>query len=199
MLDFSQSISCHGSIDFPSYNIDRLSSEVIERRRKSLRLSDDFRTLYKHGWYFGSINRTYFFTPEDSLRSPGEIAMESAAGLYHFYHEALKPSDITPNLLYEALIKGHYFGFSLEEFTSSLLGHRDDFLLSYRDGSPSLFSHRRQSVGGHPFSVFLTDKGYVGYTWLDENSDIRVDDILVALFEHRMPFILRLVEGGSTY
>lgn len=125
--------------------------------------------------------------------------MESAAGAYDFYHEALKPRDITPNLLYEALIKRHYFGFSLEEFTSSLLGHRDDFLLSYRGNSPSLFSHRRQSVGGHPFSVFLTDKGYVGYTWLDENSDIRVDDILVALIEHRMPFILRPVEGGSTY
>lgn len=115
--------------------------------------------------------------------------MESAAGVYDFYHEALKPRGITPNLLYEALIKRHYFGFSLEEFTSSLLGHRDDFLLSLRYDSPS----------GHPFSVFLTDKGYVGYTWLNKNSDIRVDDILVALFEHRMPFILRPVEGGSTY
>ncbi|CAN9182339.1 unnamed protein product [Alternaria alternata] len=189
VLDFSQSISGDASIDFPGYSIDRLSSEVIERRRKSLRLSDDSRTLYKHGRYIGSITRTYFFTPEDSSRSLSEIAMESAAGVYDFYHEALKPRGITPDLLYEALIKRHHFGFSVEEFTSTLLGHRGDFLLSFRDDSPS----------GHPFSIFLTDKGYVGYTWLDRNSDIRVDDILVALFELRMPFILRPVEGGFTY
>ncbi|CAI9634610.1 hypothetical protein GT037_004159 [Alternaria burnsii] len=165
----------------------RLISEGVERRRKSLRLSNDSRTLYKHGLYIGTIIGTYTFTANTGIFGlwSGVTAIDPAAGLHDFYHEVLQPKGITPKCLLEALDAKLIYHGSLAEFTSSLSGHRDEFVPVFR----------AHDLDRHKFAVFLTDRGDVGLTWLHNTVDIRADDILVALFERQMPFVLRPIPG----
>jgi hypothetical protein len=109
----------------------------------------------------------------------------------------LKPKGIALDCLYEALHKRlnyrndheELYSCELDHFTSALLGHKDEFVPSFKG----------DRLCGYRFAVFLTEKGEVGITWLDTAVNILEDDILVALFGRQMPFILRPVQGGSTY
>lgn len=188
VLDFSQSRSNKGPTYFSNYNFHRLGSEGIERRRKSLRLSDDFRILYKYGWYVGTIKETFDFMTTQVLVHK-ESVTKPEARLYDFYHEVLQPKGITPSCLCEALQARLCYGGSLDKFTSSLLDHRDGFLTSFKF----------VQFPGYKFTIFLTEEGDVGITWLGNTPEMRKDDVLVALFERQMPFVLRPVQRDSTY
>jgi hypothetical protein len=189
VLDFSQLTHNNDEFNRMSNRMHndshRLSSEGVERRRKSIRLSRDFRTLYKHGLYIGTIINTYAFTANHMTNIPQKTGILSAAGLHDFYHEVLQPKGITPRRLYEGLDARLYYDGSLLEFTSSLLGHKDGFLPLFKNSG----------FNRHKFAVFLTERGDVGVTWLDNIVDIRAGDILVALFERQMPFVLRPIPG----
>ncbi|KAH8623668.1 hypothetical protein IG631_21373 [Alternaria alternata] len=195
MLDFSQ--STHENDEFQpmsnriNYNPHMLASEGVERRRKSLRLSKDFRTLYKHGLYVGTIITTYAFTANPFTGDFGDegSTIDSAAGLYDFYHEVLQPKGITPGRLLEALNARFFFSGSGAEFTSSLSCHRDAFLPFFR----------ARGFDRHKFVLFLTERGDFGVTWLDNIVDIQADDVLVCLFERNMPFVLRPIPGHHTH
>lgn len=168
----------------------KLDSEGIERRRKSLRLSEDFRTLYKHGLYVGTIKEIFVLSTDVILMESRQVPMnELAAGLYDFYHRVLKPKGISPSRLYEALDTRLSTYCDLEEFVSSLLGPRNEF-------TPEIGFYEDVIYNT---AVFLTEKGDVGATWLNNTFEIRAGDIIVALFERGMPFILRPVQGDSTY
>ncbi|KAB2107292.1 hypothetical protein AG0111_0g3639 [Alternaria gaisen] len=188
VLDFAQSFGNDVSIPFATkYNGHKLDADETERRRKSLRLSEDFRTLYKHGWYVGTIRKTFVFTTKAYSR---EITMESTAGLHDFYHQVLKPKGIAPDRLYEAVYTKLHVMYTFGEFLSYLLGHRDEF-------RPRFSFDRSKHI--NKFAVFVTERGDVGATWLNNTVEIRADDVLVCLFERQMPFILRPLPGGSTY
>jgi hypothetical protein len=189
VLDFSRVMSDNCPISFSNYWGHRLSREGIERRRKSLRLSDDFRTLYKHGWYIGTTTKTFALA---CIPNTSGTAISQAAELYDFYHTVLKPKGIAPSRMYDALDARLGCEFHLEDFTPSLLGHRDRFLQGFEFWGTTL-SHTCR------FAMFLTEEGDIGLTWLHTTFEIRADDILVALFERHMPFILRPVRGDSTY
>jgi hypothetical protein len=109
--------------------------------------------------------------------------------LYDFYHDVLKTKCIAPNRLYKGLDARFRCSLSLEDFISSLLGHREDF--------------KRQLENNctieHKVTVFVTEKQDTGFTWLDSTFEIRADDQLVALFGFQMPFILRLFQRDSTH
>jgi hypothetical protein len=211
LLNFSQR-TVHGVVryfklsersQFPGH---KLCSEQTERRRRSLRLSEDFRTLYKHGWHVGTIRTIFVFTSDFVMEGCAQDGIESDADPYDFYHQAglhdfyhqadlhdfyhqvLKPKDIAPSHLYEAIHSRLVSKCGLERFVSSLSGHRDQFKPKYRLDSEM-----------DKFALFLTDEGDVGATWLSNTFEIRADDIIVALFERQMPFILRPVPGDSTY
>ncbi|CAN9319954.1 unnamed protein product [Alternaria alternata] len=171
------------------YSGHRLDSEGTERRRRSLRLSDDFRTLYKHGRHVGTIKSIFVSAPSsDDTGGFGQNDRENDAGLHDFYHQILKPNGVAPGHLYEAIHSRLLSRYNLYSFVSSLQDRRDRFC-----------SRRRLSGGMDKFAVFLTDEGDVGATWLSNSFEIRADDMIVALFERRMPFILRPVPGHSTY
>jgi hypothetical protein len=198
-LDFSRIKSMFDIDGMPQidYSEHKLGSERIERRRRSLRLSEDSRTLSKHGQYVGTITTTFIFTTNIPLEIPGYVGIESAVELHEFYHEVLRPKGIALDCLYEALHKRlnyrndheELYSCELDHFTSALLGHKDEFVPSFKG----------DRLCGYRFAVFLTEKGEVGITWLDTAVNILEDDILVALFGRQMPFILRPVQGGSTY
>jgi hypothetical protein len=167
-----------------------LTSEAIECRRKSLHLSDDFRTLYTHGCYIGTITETATITGINAYDNLQEDEQKPATTLYDFYHDVLKPQDIAPSSLYNVLVTRLYCTQNLEAFTSSLLGprHKFQFNFNYR-GS---FVHLK-------VRVFVTEKKHVGITWLNNIFETEAGDLLVALFESQMAFILRPVQGHPTY
>jgi hypothetical protein len=167
----------------------KLAPEGIERRRKTLRLSEDFQILYAHGWYVGTITRTLTITPQLFARTLHEDNIRQTATLYDYYHDVLKPKRIAPSRLYNALNARLGCSQPLEKFSWSLVGHRDAFQLSFR------YSRWRK----HGIAVSITEEGDVGVTWLNNTFPIRADDLLVTLFGFQMPFILRPVQGDSTY
>ncbi|CAN9305182.1 unnamed protein product [Alternaria alternata] len=191
VLDISQRIRSDLLEDFEHYYQyagHKLDSEGTERRRRSLRLSEDFRKLYKHGWHVGTIKSIFVFTPDFPMEGYGQNGRGMRAGLHDFYHQVLKSKGVAPSHLYEAIDSKLDSSYSLEKFVSSLQGHRDEFMPMYR------FDRETDK-----FAVFLTEEGNVGATWLSNTFEIRADDIIVALFERQMPFILRPVPGQSTY
>jgi hypothetical protein len=174
--------------NYSEYSGHKLDSEGIERRRRSLRLSEDFRTLYKHGWHVGTIKSIFVFAPDSAIEGCWQNETGKPAVLHDFYHQVLKPKGITPSYLYEAIHWKLDFNYSRKSFVSSLLGHRDQFMLEYELDRDT-----------DKFAVFLTEEGDVGATWLSNTFEIRADDIIVALFERQMPFVLRPISGDSTY
>jgi hypothetical protein len=106
VLDLSQRIRSdviENVEDYSKYSGHKLDSEGTERRRRSLRLSEDFRTLYKHGWHVGTIKRICVFTFDLAMEGYWEHRRELGAGLHDFYHQVLKPKGVAPNHLYEAI------------------------------------------------------------------------------------------------
>lgn len=189
VLEFSQPDEKYYPFTFmDKYHGHKLDSSGTERRRRSLRLSNDFRTLYKHGWHVGTIRTSFVFATNAALGDSPQCPPELAAGLYDFYHQVLKPRGIAPSRLYEAIHSKLYPRCNLEGFVSSLRGHRDQFMRMY------LLDRDKDN-----FAVFTTEEGDVGATWLGNTFEIRADDIIVALFERQMPFVLRPVPGDSTY
>lgn len=191
VLDFPHLFADNVSTPYiTNYNGHKLDAEGTERRRKSLRPSEDFRTLYKNGWHVGTIRRTFVFITNSDPGCPTDITIESTAGLHDFYHQVLKPKGIAPDRLYEAVYTKLHVMYNFREFHSYLLGHRDEFRPRFSfDGSRPI----------NKFAVFITDRGDVGATWLNNTVKIQADDILVCLFERQMPFILRPVPEDSTY
>jgi hypothetical protein len=188
VLDLSQSHDC-ALANAEELHKQAVNSEEAEYRRKSLRLSGDSRTLYKHGWYIGTIHEVFVFTVDSIFVKPASNSIRAAAGLYDFYHNILKPKGIAPVRLYEGLNARLPVLDSLECFTFDLSQHRDDFLPFFRGDWFSDFK----------LAVFLTGQGDVGITWLHSTSDIEADDVLVALFERQMPFILRPIQEDFTF
>jgi hypothetical protein len=177
-------------IDFPAlrqsddfdivYNTE-LSMKEGERRRGSVRLSVDQRTLYTHGRYVGTICATRTFSSGATHEeSHGKIP---DAELYDFYHNILKLKGVTPHTFLHALQPQEPTNVNSNHFVTLSLGSRDQF-------------HPDISLGH--CNLLLAEEGHFGRSWHEKSVELQAGDSLVCLFGTVVPLILGTVSVTGT-
>jgi hypothetical protein len=183
MIDFTSSnIGDHNEV----YNA-RLNIQEREDRRDSVYLSMDYRTLYAHGRYVGTVCETSNFLWSNVRKDRGFRDPTTDTEIYDFYHNVLKPRGITGLTLIQAMTLGLDTDARSEHFASLLLGSRDMFRL---DMSWRLYGGR---------DLFVTAEGHLGISLHAKRNRIPIGAVLVCLFGIEVPFILAPVPGTQSH
>jgi hypothetical protein len=181
-------------IDFTSCDFDNyrkvynagLNTQEREDRRGSVHLSMDYRTLYAHGRYVGTVCETQKSSWVSSWNK-GIQDLTTDTEIYDFYHNILKPRGITGLTLIQAMFLGLYTRERPEHFASLLLGSRDMFHL---DMSWRIYGGR---------DLFVTTEGHLGISLHENCNRIPIGAVLVCLFGIEVPFILAPVPETQSH
>jgi hypothetical protein len=198
MIDFTSCDFC----DYDEVYNAGLNKKEREDRRGSAHLSMDYRTLYAHGRYVGTVCETQNSSWSGGWTDRGFRDPTTNTEIYDFYHNILKPRGITGLTLMHAIFLGLDTDARPKHFASLLLGSRDLFRLDmpwHVDGSHEIISMdtRWRAEGGR--DLFVTTEGHLGISLHENCKHIPIGAVLVCLFGIEVPFILAPVPGTQSH
>jgi hypothetical protein len=184
MIDFT---SCKCDVLYEEVYNARLNIQEREDRRGSIHLSIDYRTLYAHGRYVGTVCEIQNSSWSCGRKDRGFRDLTTGTEIYDFYHNMLKPRGITGLTFIQAMYLGLDTDERFEHFANLLLGSRDRFRLDIL---------RRADVGR---DLFVTTEGHLGISLHENCKHIPIGAVLVCLFGIEVPFILAPVPGTQSH
>ena len=180
-----------------------LDMEERNERQGSIRLSMDYQTLYAHGRYIGTICETQNSSWSWGSDDTGFRDQTTNTEIYDFYHNILRPRDISPRTLLQLLRRRRIDDEDLDHFVSLLLGSRDGFRLNFTlniycdEFENAISAENLGHFGGR--DIIVTEEGHIGVSFHRDCRLVHKGAILVCLFGIEVPFILAPIPGTELH